>query len=293
MQLLPRTSLQLHPLDSSGFNSTSGASKRRWTVFPNSAEAAELLLCRNRLIEFFFRLSFFRLRLGTLRSTGDGWHSVGESHSTNACALFDCILVLASHRSCMHPLPRQASLSLLSYSTPTPFSLGLRRGLRGGLAPRSHSASFTRRRPHACRTSRGPCDGPATARVPLSITAAAASLLRRLAGRLVAARLPSPIERPLSLSLYAGHRASCATLSRRTLIAFALAAATPPSLPFGSAQAHPVIVQSRLAAPPPHCIPPPTDTDSQVTFPSATLMLDAPVHQRAWPHSSSAPSLAA
>lgn len=91
---------------------------------------------------------------------------------------------------------------------------------------------------HRSRALRRPCDGPATARVPLGTTAAASllslvaarrrSFPRPLAGRIVAARLPSPIERPLSLSLCAGHRASCATLSRRTLIAFALAAAMPP-----------------------------------------------------------------
>ncbi|KAI3481536.1 hypothetical protein L1887_55961 [Cichorium endivia] len=113
-----------------------------------------------------------------------------------------------------------------------------RSGRSGSLAPRSHSASFNRRRPHACSAGRGPCDSPATARVPLGTTAAASllslvaarrrSFPRPLAGRIVAARLPSPIERPLSLSLCAGHRASCATLSRRTLIAFALAAAMPP-----------------------------------------------------------------
>ena len=166
MQPLPRTSLQLHPLDSCGFNSTWGGSTRRWTAFPNSAEAAELLLCRNRIKELLLLFStfFFRLRLGTLRSRGDGWHSVGGSHSTNAFALFDCILLLASHRCCMHPLPRQASLSLLSYSTPTPFSLGLRRGLGGLGGPGVWLQGLTR----LLSTVVGPMlaapvEGPATA----------------------------------------------------------------------------------------------------------------------------------
>lgn len=195
-----------------------------------------------------------------------------------------------------------------------------RSGRSGSLAPRSHSASFNRRRPHACSTGRGPCDGPATAlrrrafrsvqqppprSSASSLLVAVPSLARWLAalsphacqarsnGRSACLSVPAIV---LHAQPYLAEPSSLSPWPlpcRRAQIPFCIRRPFPPSLPFGSAQALPVIVQSRLAATPPHCIPPPTDTDSQVTFPSATLMLDAPVHQRAWPHSSTAPSLAA
>ncbi len=226
----------------------------------------------------------------------------------------------------MHPLPRQASLSLLSYSTPTPFSLGLRRGLGGLGSPGVWLQGLTR----LLSTVVGPMlaapvEGPATAlRRPCDGARSARYNSRRLAPqprRCSSPFLPSPagwphcrrtpakpdrtaaqpvslcrpscfMRNPISPNPHRFRLGRCHAAVRRYPSALA-APPPPPSLPFGSAQALPVIVQSRLAATPPHCIPPPTDTDSQVTFPSATLMLDAPVHQRAWPHSSTAPSLAA
>ncbi|ETS64714.1 hypothetical protein PaG_00665 [Moesziomyces aphidis] len=97
----------------------------------------------------------------------------------------------------MHPLPRQASLSLLSYSTPTPFSLGLRRGLGGLGSPGVWLQGLTR----LLSTVVGPMlaapvEGPATAlRRPCDGARSARYNSRRLAPqprRCSSPFLPSP-----------------------------------------------------------------------------------------------------